>query len=117
MPDVATIMKQVAPVRAQIPPVMPDISAKLMGPPVVVPLNCFVQLTPVLANIAPICANVTPVVTPVDSVPTKVSPVAVQVASFAQREHRSQDCKHHQTYELSSHIASLVSGPYGLWVG
>jgi hypothetical protein len=114
MPDVTAIMKQAAPVRAQIPPVVPHISAKLMDFPVVSPLHSLVQLPLVPANITPVCANVIPVLTPVNSVPSKVSPVAAQAASFAQREPGSQDCKHHQTYELSSHIASLVSGPYGL---
>ena len=54
-------------------------------------------------------ANVPPVMTPVHSVPTKVSSVGAQFATLAQRKRRSQHCKHHQTYDSSSHITSPVS--------
>jgi len=110
-------MTQVAPIGVQISLVMPDIAAKMAGLPIVSVPNCPVQLAAILAKITLVTANVSPVLTPVNSVPTKVSPVGTQAAILAQRKSRPQHREHHQTYDTSSHIASLVSGPNGLWKG
>jgi hypothetical protein len=58
--------------------------------------------------------DVTPVLAPINSVVSNISPIAAQVAILAQRERRSQHCKHYPTNDSSSHIASLVFGPFGL---
>jgi len=79
MPDVTAIMMQIAPVSAQVMPVVPHISTKLSGFPIVSPLNSLMELAPVLANLSP-------VLVPVNSVSTKVSPIGTEVAIFAQRK-------------------------------
>lgn len=115
MPDVTTIMAQVAPIGAQISLVMPDVSTKMTGFTIVPVPHRPTQLPPVLLNITSISANVSPVMTPVNAVPAQVLPVLAQCAALAQRKRRSEHCKHHQTYDLSSHIASQSFRPYGRW--
>jgi hypothetical protein len=108
MPDVPTITAQVAPIGAQISLIMPHISTKTMGFSIVSVANRPAQLPPVLANITPVSVNVSPVMPPVNAVPTKISSVGANFTALAQRKRRSQHCKHHQTYDSSSHIASPV---------
>lgn len=103
MPDVTTIMAQVAPIGAQISLVMPDVSTKMPGFSIVSVPHCPPRLPPVLVNITPVSANVSPVMTPVNSVPTKVSSVGAQVDALAQSKRRSQHSQHRPTYDSSSH--------------
>ena len=112
--DISAIMPDVAAVGAQIALVVADVTSLCSRGRIVAVSNIVAQLAAVLANIALVTADITPVLAPVNSVVPQVSPVAAQVAILAQRKRRSQHCKHHQTDNSSSHIASLVSGPYGL---
>jgi len=114
VPDVTAVMPNVAAVSTQVAFVLVNVAPLVAGGRVIPVPHVFAQLSAVLPDVALVRSNVSSVLAPVNSVLSKVSPVAAQVAILAQRKRRSQHCKHQQSNDSSSHIASLVSGPLGL---
>lgn len=114
MPDVFPVTPNIATVCSKISLILVDVAPLGSRCTAISISRVIAHLAPVLPDVTGIVANITPVLMPVNSVVSNILPVAAQVAILAQRKRRSQHCKHHQSYDSSSHIASLVSGPLGL---
>jgi hypothetical protein len=113
VPDVSAVMSNITPLGPQISLVFMDV-APLVASSRIVPISHVVsQMAAILSDISPVAVDISPVLAPVNSVVPQVSPIAAQVSILAQRKRRPQHREHHQTYNSSSHIASLVSG--ALW--
>jgi hypothetical protein len=107
MTNVTAVMPHVAPVCPQVFSIVPNVAFLLTCRFVVSVAHVFSQSTPVLPDVSLVAANISSVLSPVNSV---VSQVATRRA-LTQRKCRSQNCKHQQTNDSSSHTPSVASGP------
>ena len=113
MTDVTTIVADIATIGTQVSFVISDVACLMAGGSVIAIPQISVQRALVLVDVLFVVVNVTPVLSAVDSVVSQIASVLADIA-LTERKCGSQDSKHQQTNDSSSHIASLVSGPSGL---
>jgi uncharacterized membrane protein len=116
MPNVAAVVPQVAMVGAQIFLVAPNIAPLLAGGSIVAVADIAARLATVLSGVPPVAANVAPVLPAVNTVLMKVAPVLSKIWVLSKNNCRSQQSKHQQRNDSSSHISPLSPpGLSGLW--
>jgi hypothetical protein len=117
---IATVRTQIPAVTPQIAPIIAYIALIAAGVFVISASEVFAQVAAITCKITPVTTNITSVLMAVDPVLPKIAPVLMKVTAvtcgvFAENKHRSQHCKAQQRNNLSSHIASLVSGLMATW--
>ena len=111
MPDVAAVVAHIAMIGSQVAVVIANVTSLLARSGIVAIANVIAQLVTVLSDVTLVVTDVAPVLPAVHSVVMQVAAVVSNIWSLGQSYSRAQQCKHQQSNNSSSHIASLVSGP------